>query len=88
MATKTGFLRRAGPDGTTVVEVDGRPARVRSACEANLARLRTDVIDLFYLHRADPKVPIEMSVGAMAELVAAGNWGSPSYRSARWTGAS
>ncbi len=72
LATKTGIVRQAGPDGTTVVEVDGRPERIRSACGASLARLRTDVIDLYYLHRADPSVPIEESVGAMAELVAAG----------------
>lgn len=72
LATKTGFVRRAGPEGTTVVEVDGRPDRIRSACEASLARLQTDVIDLYYLHRADPDVPIEESVGAMADLVAAG----------------
>ena len=61
-----------GPDGTTTVGVDGRPERIRSACEASLARLKTDVIDLYYLHRVDPDVPVEESVGAMAELVAAG----------------
>jgi aryl-alcohol dehydrogenase-like predicted oxidoreductase len=72
LATKTGFVRRPRPDGSTVVEVDGRPDRIRSACDASLGRLRTDVIDLYYLHRADPGVPIEDSVGAMAELVAAG----------------
>ncbi|QDV34622.1 aldo/keto reductase [Tautonia plasticadhaerens] len=72
LATKTGFVRRTAADGTTAVEVDGRPGRIRSACEASLARLRTEVIDLYYLHRADPDVPIEESVGAMAELVAAG----------------
>ena len=55
-----------------VVGVDGRPGRIRSACEASLARLKTDVIDLYYLHRVDPDVPVEESVGAMAELVAAG----------------
>jgi aryl-alcohol dehydrogenase-like predicted oxidoreductase len=72
LATKTGRVRRAGPDGTTLLGIDGSPRRIRSACEASLARLRTDVIDLYYLHRADPLVPIEESVGAMAELVAAG----------------
>ncbi|MEW4570306.1 aldo/keto reductase [Tautonia sp. JC769] len=72
VATKTGFVRRPGPEGQSVVEVDGRPGRIRSACEASLARLRADVIDLYYLHRADPDVPIEESVGAMADLVAAG----------------
>ena len=72
LATKTGWVKRAGPDGKEVVDVDGRPDRIRSACEASLARLRTEVIDLYYLHRVDPDVPIEESVGAMAELVAAG----------------
>ncbi len=72
LATKTGVVRRPGPDGTTVVEIDGRPERLRRACEASLARLQTDVIDLYYLHRADPNVPIEDSVGALAELIAAG----------------
>ncbi|QDV36892.1 General stress protein 69 [Tautonia plasticadhaerens] len=72
LATKIGIVRRAGPDGMAVVEVDGRPERIRSACEASLARLRTDVIDLYYLHRVDPDVPVEESVGAMADLVAVG----------------
>jgi aryl-alcohol dehydrogenase-like predicted oxidoreductase len=52
--------------------VDGTPAHIRSACDASLSRLGTDVIDLYYLHRVDPAVPIEESVGAMAELVADG----------------
>jgi aryl-alcohol dehydrogenase-like predicted oxidoreductase len=72
LATKTGWVKRAGPDGTTTVGVVGRPGRIRSACEASLDRLKTDVIDLYYLHRVDPDVPVEESVGAMAELVAAG----------------
>ena len=72
LATKTGFVRRAGSGGSTSVEVDGRPERIRSVCEASLARLRAETIDLYYLHRADPDVPIEESVGAMADLVAAG----------------
>ncbi len=72
LATKTGWVKRAGPDGTEAVGVDGRPDRIRSACEASLARLRTDVIDLYYLHRVDPDVPVEESVGAMSELVVAG----------------
>jgi aryl-alcohol dehydrogenase-like predicted oxidoreductase len=72
LATKTGWVKRAGPDGKDVVGVDGRPDRVRSACEASLARLRTDVIDLYYLHRVDPDVPVEETVGAMAGLVDAG----------------
>ena len=72
LASKTGWVKRVGPDGHEVVGVDGRPERIRSACEASLARLRTDVIDLYYLHRVDPDVPVEESVGAMSELVAAG----------------
>ncbi|WP_329235651.1 aldo/keto reductase [Actinoallomurus sp. NBC_01490] len=67
LATKFGIVR--GPDG---VRVDARPERVRADCEASLARLGTDVIDLYYLHRADPRVPIGETVAAMAELVQAG----------------
>ena len=51
---------------------DGRPEYVGRACDASLSRLGTDVIDLYYLHRVDPSVPIEETVGAMAELVTAG----------------
>ncbi len=51
---------------------DGRPEHVREACEGSLRRLGTDVIDLFYLHRVDPDVPVEETWGAMAELVHAG----------------
>ncbi len=51
---------------------DGRPEYVRSACHASLQRLGLDVIDLYYQHRVDPQVPIEDTVGAMAELVQAG----------------
>lgn len=72
LATKTGRVSREGPDGTTMLGIDGSPRRIRTACEASLARLRTDVIDLYYVHRADLLVPIEDSVGALAELVAAG----------------
>ena len=72
LATKTGWVKRTGTDGKTTVGVDGRPDRIRSACEASLSRLKTDVIDLYYLHRVDPDVPVEESVGAIAELVAAG----------------
>ncbi|UAK23557.1 aldo/keto reductase [Sphingomonas nostoxanthinifaciens] len=57
-------------DGKRVL--DGRPERIKATCEAALARLGTDVIDLYYLHRLDKDVPIEDSVGALAELVAAG----------------
>ena len=52
--------------------VDGDPANVAGYCDASLARLGTDVIDLYYLHRVDARVPIEDTVGAMAELVTAG----------------
>jgi aryl-alcohol dehydrogenase-like predicted oxidoreductase len=52
--------------------VDGSPRHLRSACDESLARLGTDVIDLYYLHRLDPVTPIEESVGALAELVRAG----------------
>jgi aryl-alcohol dehydrogenase-like predicted oxidoreductase len=72
LASKTGWVKRTGPDGSETVGVDARPERIRSACDASLARLRTDVIDLYYLHRVDPDVPVEESVGAMSELVAAG----------------
>lgn len=57
-------------DGQRIL--DGRPEAIRTACEASLKRLRTDVIDLYYLHRPDPKVPIEDSAGALADLVQAG----------------
>ena len=72
LASKTGWVKRPGPDGQPVVGVDGRPDRLIQACEHSLARLRTDVIDLYYLHRVDPDVPVEESIGAMAELVAQG----------------
>jgi len=58
------------PDGTKAY--NGRPEYVRSACDASLAQLGVETIDLYYLHRIDPDVPVEETVGAMAELVAAG----------------
>jgi aryl-alcohol dehydrogenase-like predicted oxidoreductase len=67
LATKFGIIR--GDDG---VQVDGRPENVRTYCDASLARLGVDHIDLYYQHRVDPRVPIEETVGAMAELVAEG----------------
>jgi aryl-alcohol dehydrogenase-like predicted oxidoreductase len=69
LATKFGNERR--PDGTRV-GVNGRPEYVRSACDASLQRLGVDHIDLYYQHRVDRTVPIEETVGAMAELVEAG----------------
>ena len=68
VASKFGNLRR--PDGTPAA--DGRPSYVRQACEASLRRLNMETIDLYYIHRVDPAVPIEDTVGAMAELVRAG----------------
>jgi aryl-alcohol dehydrogenase-like predicted oxidoreductase len=56
-------------DDGTVHGRNGTPAYIRRACERSLRHLDTDIIDLYYLHRADPAVPIEESVGAMAELV-------------------
>ena len=52
--------------------MDARPERVRGCCEASLQRLGVDTIDLYYLHRIDPAVPVEETVGAMADLVRAG----------------
>ncbi len=69
LATKCGL--RWGAAGAPLV-VDGSPDYIRAACDASLSRLGTDVIDLYYLHRVDPQVPIEDSVGAMADLVTAG----------------
>ena len=68
IATKFGNVRT--PDGTP--DVDGRPEYVFKACDASLKRLGVDVIDLYYFHRMDPKVPIEETVGAMARLVEQG----------------
>ncbi len=59
-------------DGKLVRVIDGRPATLRQTCEDSLRRLQTDVIDLYYLHRWDRQVPIEDSVGALADLVRAG----------------
>ena len=69
LATKFGNERRA--DGTRL-GINGRPEYVRSACDASLQRLGTDHIDLYYQHRVDPTVPIEETVGAMADLVRQG----------------
>jgi aryl-alcohol dehydrogenase-like predicted oxidoreductase len=68
VATKFGF--RINPDGTR--GVDSSPENVRRACDASLKRLGIETIDLFYQHRVDAKVPIEETVGAVAELVSAG----------------
>jgi aryl-alcohol dehydrogenase-like predicted oxidoreductase len=77
LATKFGNVR--APDGS-YLGIDGRPEYVRQACDASLRRLGVDAIDLYYQHRVDPTTPIEETVGAMAELVAAGK--------VRWLGLS
>src|SRR6202161_3870812 len=69
LATKFGIVR--GSDGASF-GINGTPAYVRAACDASLKRLGVDHIDLYYQHRVDPKVAIEETVGAMAELVTAG----------------
>jgi aryl-alcohol dehydrogenase-like predicted oxidoreductase len=68
LATKGGMFRNAQGQR----EIDGRPETVKRHCEESLSRLRTDVIDLYYLHRWDKRVPIEESIGALADLVTAG----------------
>ena len=65
LATKFGFL-------TNEAGLNGRPEYVKKACDASLTRLGTDYIDLFYLHRIDPQVPLTETVGAMADLVSEG----------------
>jgi aryl-alcohol dehydrogenase-like predicted oxidoreductase len=69
LCTKFGntWDERGWPNG-----VNGRPEYCRTACDASLRRLQVDHIDIYYLHRVDPAVPVEESIGAMAELVAAG----------------
>ncbi|GGJ51382.1 aldo/keto reductase [Streptomyces brasiliensis] len=60
------------PEGTITGKINGRPEYIRATVEGTLRRLGTDRLDLYYLHRIDPDVPIEDSIGALAELVAAG----------------
>ncbi len=79
LASKCGMT---GVNGVRVI--DGRPETIKATCEAALKRLRTDVIDLYYLHRWDKQVPIEDSVGALAELVRAGK--IPRHRPERGLG--
>jgi len=69
IATKFGNVRAANGE---FLGIDGRPDYVSAACDASLARLRVEHIDLYYQHRVDPNVPIEETVGAMARLIAAG----------------
>jgi aryl-alcohol dehydrogenase-like predicted oxidoreductase len=70
VATKFGIV--LDPGNPLARGIDGRPEYVRAACDASLKRLGIDTIDLYYQHRVDPSVPIEDTVGAMAELVTAG----------------
>lgn len=70
LATKFGFVR--DPANPSARRVSGRPEYVAAACEASLRRLGVETIDLYYLHRVDPTVPVEETVGAMAALVRAG----------------
>ncbi len=69
LATKFGLVRTADPTHRSIA---GSPEYVRAACDASLKRLGVETIDLYYQHRVDTNVPIEETVGAMAELVAAG----------------
>jgi len=70
LATKFGI--RLDPANPQARGVDGSPAYAQACCEASLKRLNVDVIDLYYLHRVDPEVPIEETIGAMARLVEQG----------------
>ena len=70
LATKFGIVRERGNPAAR--GVSGRPEYVRASCDASLKRLGVESIDLYYQHRVDPTVPIEETVGAMAELVHAG----------------
>ncbi len=70
LATKFGVVR--DPENPAARGLNGRPEYVRAACDASLRRLAVDHIDLYYQHRVDPDVPIEETVGAMAELVQEG----------------
>jgi aryl-alcohol dehydrogenase-like predicted oxidoreductase len=72
LASKCGMQGVAQSDGSKVRVIDGRPETIKKTCEDSLRRLQTDVIDLYYLHRWDKKVPIEDSVGALSDLVRQG----------------
>ena len=69
LATKFGIVLGAAPQDRGI---DGTPENARRACDKSLQRLGVEQVDLYYLHRVDPQVPIEETVGAMAELVRAG----------------
>jgi aryl-alcohol dehydrogenase-like predicted oxidoreductase len=72
LASKCGMGGVKGLDGITRRVIDGTPETIKAQCDASLQRLQTDVIDLYYLHRWHKAVPIEDSVGALADLVRAG----------------
>ena len=74
LASKFGVVRDPeGPQGSTYDrDIDNSPAYMRKCCEESLARLGTDAIDLYYVHRANPKTPIEDTIGALGELVREG----------------
>lgn len=72
VATKFGFTSTSSSAERRSDAVDGSPENVRRACDQSLERLSIEQIDLYYLHRVDPRIPIEETVGAMAELVRAG----------------
>jgi aryl-alcohol dehydrogenase-like predicted oxidoreductase len=72
LATKFGFLSGVSQRDPSQRAIDGSPEYVRKACERSLQRLGVETIDVYYLHRVDPSVPIEETVGAMAELVREG----------------
>lgn len=72
LASKCGMQGVPNEQGVKVRVIDGRPETIKATCEDALRRLQTDVIDLYYLHRWDKQVPIEDSVGALADLVRAG----------------
>ena len=72
LCSKGGMAGVPGDDGALRRVIDGRPEAIRRDCENSLRNLQTDVIDLYYLHRWDKKVPIEESVGALGRLVEQG----------------
>ncbi|MEY3611596.1 MAG: ral stress protein 69, partial [Pseudomonadota bacterium] len=72
LASKCGMQGVVQSDGSKVRVIDGRPETIKKTCEEALRRLQTEVIDLYYLHRWDKKVPIEDSVGALSDLVRQG----------------
>jgi aryl-alcohol dehydrogenase-like predicted oxidoreductase len=72
LASKCGMTLERNNSGKLERVIDGRPATLRATCELALRSLKTDVIDLYYLHRQDKTIPIEESVGALSELVRSG----------------